>query len=199
MRIFVSSAFLVAMLATCNFAQALGTVTASSTAPVINGADIAQLNTTGAFDADGDRSDIWDDRPAQGQTFTTSSSPGKFVLDAITLQSRNAELNRDFAVRIGTISGTNLVPIRTEVGDRLASFVVEDYITFALESPLDLQPNTLYGFDWATPDTGGFITNSNADSLYSGGSAYSSGDDGIGVAAITLHNDPNGLDRTAER
>ncbi|MBI1369253.1 MAG: hypothetical protein GC162_11450 [Planctomycetes bacterium] len=77
------------------------TVTASLTAPTVDGADQAYLpgNIDDAFNIDGDGNTangnsgandgstyIANDRPAMGQTFTTGSNPLGYTLDAVTLR-----------------------------------------------------------------------------------------------------------------
>lgn len=56
----------------------------STTAPTIDGADIAQL--VGGQTANNDYTAIWSDRPRQGQSFTTTSGAWIYQLQAITLK-----------------------------------------------------------------------------------------------------------------
>jgi hypothetical protein len=81
------------------------TVTVSSTAPTVDGADIA--NNNGAVDAGGDLGHIWSNRPLQGQTFTTGNNVGGYLLNAVTLQNLNNTVTSSpvFEVTVGSISG----------------------------------------------------------------------------------------------
>jgi fibronectin-binding autotransporter adhesin len=162
-------------------------MTTSATAPVTDGADIFMLNTTGAYDIGGDQGHLWSNRAAQGQTFTTGSDAGGYMLNAITLQDRNnAGTSGTFTIRVGTVSGTDFTQIASEIAASVSDYVAWDYFTATLDTPISLLPNTVYGFDFGV-DGPGFVTNNNVDTEYAGGSAYSSGAGGIGDATITLH------------
>jgi hypothetical protein len=189
------------LLATC-CAVALGalgsqataaTLTASSAAPVVNGADIANLNSVGEFDPGGPTGHIWSDRPIQGQTFTTAAG-GPFFLNSVSLQNEENTVNNStalFTVRLGTIAGNTFTPVISETATAPASYVPNDYMTFSFTNPVALTPNTLYGFDFGTNGSG-FTTWNNADSTYPGGTAYSTGANGVpNNAALTF----NGIDR----
>ncbi len=167
-------------------------ITKSATAPTVDGADIAQLNSAGSYDIGGNQGHIWSNRPAQGQSFMTGSNPGGYTLNAITFQTRQAvNHNSIFQTRVGTISGTAFTQTYTEDFTKIG-FSANDYITTTFTTPQSLSPDTLYGWDWGT-DGSGFITNNNADTNYAGGSAYSSdGPGGFGGASITLHNGAGG-------
>lgn len=168
------------------------TVTASSTPPAINGADIANLGTpgpmAGAFDpantgccGGGDGGHIWSNRPIQGQTFTTGSHAGGYELRAVTLQNEENTVTNNtagFTVRVGTISGNTFTQVRSEFANNPVSYVPNNFITFTFSQPVLLSPNTVYGFEWDASGSG-FTTYNNADTLYTGGQGYSSGGGGV--------------------
>ena len=100
-------------------ADTIGTITASATAPTVDGADIANLGTpTSLDDTNGV---IWYDTAVRGQTFTTGSNAAGYDLDAITVRSYSSQwgvnLGHDpvgfgpFSVQVGTISGTTLTQL----------------------------------------------------------------------------------------
>ena len=168
---------------------AAATISVSNSAPTVDGADIAMLITTGSFDIGGNEGHIWTNRPAQGQTFLTGSNAAGYTLNAVTLQSRQSNNHSGtFPVRLGTISGTSFTEVSSEAFDKVA-YSGNDYLTATFTTPITLTANTLYGFDWGSAVDGGFITNNNVDTGYTGGSAYSSGTGtGLGDATITLRN-----------
>ena len=172
-------------------------ITISATAPTPDGDDISMLNAVGQYDIGGNQGHIWFNRPVQGQSFTTGSNPGGYLLNAVTLQNLNNTIatSPTFTLRVGTISGTAFTSFGGATGVP-ASYVPLDFLTFNLDSSIPLSPNTLYGFDWGS-NAQGFVTVNNADSNYPGGSAFSSGSGGVGNTAITLHEGaaPNHGDR----
>jgi len=164
----------------------------SATAPTINGADIAMLNVTGQSDAGGDQGHIWSNRPIQGQSFTTGSNTTGYDLSSITLRNFNNTINNNTAtwtVRIGELSGTVLSPFASENSNNTISYVPGNYLTFAFASPVHLDPNMIYGFDWDTSGNG-FVTANNVDLNYLGGTGYSTGSGGVPAAngSVTLRN-----------
>jgi len=150
-----------------------GTVSASSSPPAVDGADIANL--TGSTDIGGAQGHIWFNRPAQGQSFTTSNHTAGYLLNAITLQnlSNSVPSSGLFTVQVGTLSGTTLTPLSIGAALFPTSYSPGDYITFRFADPVYLDPNQLYGFDWGTTGSG-FVTANSAD-IFLGGGAYSSG------------------------
>ena len=142
----------------------------------MDGADIAMLNTTGAFDTGGNEGHIWANRPVMGQTFTTLGDAG-YTLTSATLQNRNNTINNNVAtwtLRVGTVSGNTFSPIATETSNNSISYAPLDYLTFTFASPVALSANTVYGFDWTTTGSG-FVTENNVDSNYAGGTNFRSG------------------------
>jgi MYXO-CTERM domain-containing protein len=157
------------------------TMSVSSTAPTVNGADIAQLNVTGHLDPGGDEGHVWSNRPLQGQTFTTGSNPAGYLLNSVTMVNEENTVSNNtatFEVRIGTVLGTVFAQVGTETSNNAFSYVPNDYITFNYTVPVALLPNTVYGFMWDTSGSG-FTTWNNANTEYPGGEAFSSGGGGV--------------------
>lgn len=183
----------VASLLTCGAAQA-AVISVSSSAPTVDGADIAQLS--GSTDAGGDQGHVWSNRPLHGQSFTTGSFAGGYTLNAVTLKNLNSSNggSSSWSVRVGPIDGSNVLnPSVSEVaGGSGVNMVGNTFVTWALDTPLGLTPNTLYGFD-VFPSGSGFISANNSGDAYAGGTAFSSG--GVYPASppnpLTMH----GFDR----
>ena len=93
-----------------------GTMSVSGTAPVVDGQDIAMLNVAGQYDTGGNEGHIWNNRPVQGQTFTTPAAG--VTLNAVTLFNRSNSVTNNTAtwtVRVGTVVGTTFTPIDAEM------------------------------------------------------------------------------------
>lgn len=154
-------------------------MTVSNTAPIVNGADIAQL--VGGTDLGGDEGHVWSNRPIQGQTFTTLSSPGGYSLSAITFGTHSANFGNatspDWTVRVGTVSGNVFTPVYSENATGV-NIATNQFGTWSFANPVKLNPNTVYAID-VDPTGGGFVfANSNNPASYTGGTAYSSGSNG---------------------
>ncbi len=84
-----------------------------------------------------------------------------------------------FTIQIGTMSNsTTFIPIRTEVSSALGSGFPADscYLTWTLDTPQTLLPNTVYAFYVTTTASWlGMVTNTTTGSNpYAGGGAFSS-------------------------
>lgn len=155
------------------------TVSISTTAPTVDGADIA--NDNGAADAGGDQGHIWFNRPLQGQTFVTGSSAGGYQLNAVTMKNLNNSVSNspNFSVIVGTVAGTVLTQVGSTESAAAPAYAPNNYITFIFDTPLSLDANTTYGFLWDT-DGSGFVSVNNLDgATYAGGTAISSGGGGV--------------------
>lgn len=195
------------------------TITASSTAPTVDGADISTADsirdassntgwTLPGFDSADyaspytaqDATDLWGNRGALGQTFTTGSNVGGYELSSVTIQSVDTRTNVGaFTVRVGTISGTTFTSLRSETaGVALGAVSANGYVTATFDTVVTLAANTTYAFDFDLSGGGtvaGFRTVNNIASTYTGGEAYSSGyQAGGGVYADTDIRTPN-IDR----
>jgi len=161
------------------------TFSVSTTAPTVNGADIAMLTST---DADWGSSVIWGDRPARGMTFTTGGDAG-YTLNSITLQAAlDQGDNGDYTIRVGTISGTTFSAVFSETtGTVTVDVAVDDYVTFTFSTPVALAANTVYGIDVGRPGSGWHSYRNTDDSSYTGGSAYDSGSGAVGDGTISTY------------
>ncbi|MDW8038329.1 MAG: hypothetical protein RMI90_09835 [Thermoguttaceae bacterium] len=151
----------------------------STTAPTVDGADIAQL--VGGQTANNDYTAIWYDRPRQGQSFTTATSAWIYQLQAITLKHNYSPTNwtttGPWTIRIGVLDASNNLTVlhtETATGVNLGGNVV--YTTWTLNTPMRLRPNLVYAFDVFSSGNGMVTENSLAGSSpYPGGTAISSG------------------------
>ena len=161
--------------------KVLATMSVAAAPPTVDGADIAMLNSAGQFDPGGNEGHIWNNRPVQGQSFTTGSDPNGYTLTSFTLQNEentNGGNTATFTGRIGSVSGNTFNPIRVETSNNSIAYdTTNSYITFTFDNPVDLLPNTTYGFDLATTGAG-FTTWANDNSNYGGGEGYSTGANG---------------------
>jgi hypothetical protein len=181
-------------------------VSFSAKSPALGPDDIANL--TGAnnelnnvSDGDNDATYIADDRPIQGQTFTTGTNAAGYQLRSVTLRQVEHDtyaLVQDlkYTIRITQPADKTLEVIATETAEVAAS--VEGnfpsigeggdmgrgsgrFITFTLAKPVTLKPNTSYGFDIGGGNTRHFWqTDGTVQNAYAGGEAYSSGTAGVG-------------------
>lgn len=166
------------------------TLSSSTSWPAIDDADIYQLAYASMFlDSVAPQvSEVWADKPVQGQSFTTGSNPGGYLLNAITLACNNGILDgRTFNVQVGTFHDNgdetgSLVPIAT-YSTSTGSGLGTGFVTMTLSAPLALGANTHYGFDWSSTWSGGMILwnsyQSGNDNPYSGGGSYWSGANGV--------------------
>lgn len=150
----------------------------STTAPTVDGADIAQL--TGGQTANNDYTAIWFNRPRQGQSFTTSSTPGIYELRAITLKhnwSTTWTTTGPWTIRIGVLDASNnLTVLHTETATGINLGGNEVYATWTLATPVPLLRNVQYVFDVFSAGYGMVTENSPSGSNpYTGGTAVSSG------------------------
>ena len=112
------------------------TMSASLTAPAVDGEDIANYGiVTGtdkwwAEDSTGAGS-------AKGQTFTTSST--EVQLKALTYQitsTQKAEPTKKYVIRVGTVSGTAFTEIYSETATQSFTWNASEYMTWTLDSPV---------------------------------------------------------------
>jgi hypothetical protein len=164
-----------------------GTVTASAAAPVIDGEDLANLGTQTATDK------WWPENSAagaaKGQTFRTRNEALR--LKAVTYRiTTSVPGTKVYTIRIGTISGTTFTPVYTETATQTATWAANNYVTWRLDTPFILQPNTFYGVDVAlksstsTWQQGIPYISMTADE-FPDGVSYGSGTNGVGNTTIT--------------
>jgi alpha-galactosidase len=165
-------------------------MSASPSAPAVNGIDIANLTTITGTDkwfAENSAAGA-----AKGQTFTTGAVP--VLLKSITYQvtsSQKAEPTKQYAIRVGTISGTTFTQLHSETATQNFTWKGGEYMTWTLTNPVLLNPGTTYAIDvgmtsssssWTTGIPYINLTANN----YSGGQRYSSGTSGLGNATVAL-------------
>ncbi|MHC4097995.1 MAG: sialate O-acetylesterase [Planctomycetota bacterium] len=170
------------------------TMSASLTAPTVDSVDIANYGTVTGTDK------WWNDAKVsgypKGQTFTTGST--EVVLRALTYQitsTQKAEPTKTYVIRVGTVnvSAATFTQIYTETATQDFRWNASEYMTWTLDTPLLLSPNTEYGIDVGmTSSTSGWQTgipyiNRTADE-YAGGTRYMSGTTGLGLGDTTMNN-----------
>jgi hypothetical protein len=174
---------------------AVMSISPSANPPAVNNADIAQF-VIGSQVTAGDQNDaiyLFSDRPAQGQSFTTGSNPLGYTLDAVTFQhwagGGTFPGGNPLPVRITQLTGSVITVLHSESAPEtpFVNTADDEYVTFTLATPQLLAPNTTYGFDVGMT-LGGFAIQSNNADPYLGGTAYSSGDNGIGTLVADLRN-----------
>jgi len=177
----------------------------STTAPTLGPDDIANLTGAsggGSNVSSGDPNATYlaDDRPVQGQVFTSGANPSGYLLTAVTLRhvpySTYALVpDLTYTIRITRpLAGTALSVAATETAIVPASTpnnipTIDGgnsegpgsgrYVTFTFANPIALSPNATYGFDV----TGGtarhyWECDGTSSDAYSGGAAYSTGANG---------------------
>jgi hypothetical protein len=186
-------------------------VSFSAKAPTPGPNDIANLVGANAeinsvSDGDNDATYLADDRPVQGQTFTTGTNAAGYQLRAVTLREVKHETyalvpDLKYTIRITKPSDKTLEVIATEtaqaaatapgnfrsIGDGAEMGVGSGgFIAFTLDQPVTLKPNTTYGFDVGGGNTRHYWqTDGTASDVYAGGEAYSSGAAGVGCGTRT--------------
>jgi hypothetical protein len=181
------------------------TMSSSITAPDIGSLDIANYGAATGTDK------WWSDaatsgRP-KGQTFTTGSDPVK--LGAITYQivnTQKAEPTKEYVIRVSTVNRVDpgnsatwvLTPIHSETATQDFTWNpgtpdTSEYMTWTLDEPLLLSPDTEYGIDIGMTSstsvwqTGIPYLNRTGDA-YAGGTRYMSGTTGLGIGDTTMNN-----------
>ena len=143
----------VAMLALADSTQS-ATMSSSPTAPDIGSLDIANYVGT-SLDKWFCYAGEWASRPA-GQTFTTGSDPVKF--NAITYKiddTTHAAPEKGYTIRVCTVNrvdpGDSDTWVLTEVYSETAvqdfEWDLGEFMTWTLDTPVLLAPNTEYGID----------------------------------------------------
>jgi len=166
------------------------TMSASFSAPVIDGEDIASYGTQTGSDKWWPGSSTAYGNPGKtvGQTFTTGGMP--VVLNAFTFQivdDRAIEPTKEYTIRVGTVDGSTFTEIHTETATQdFATAENENWWTWTLDTPVLLSANTVYGVDvglnsstseWTTGIPYVKVT---ADE-YPDGTRFRSGTEGSGV------------------
>ena len=125
-----------------------GTMSASASAPAVNGFDIANLGTQTANDkfwAEGGNTDAGS---AHGQTFRTGSAA--LWLRSVTyktISSGTATPTKTYVIRIGKVSGTTFTSVHSETFTQTINWNGSQYMTWTFTSPVLLDGDTTYGLD----------------------------------------------------
>ena len=175
------------------------TVVFSSKQPAPGPDDIANLKgaskeAKNVNEGNNDATYIADDRPVQGQTFTTGSKTGGYVLRAITLREVPFDTyalvpDLTYTIRIIQPVEGKLTVLSTETATVAADAPGNfpsigdgndvgtgsgDFVTFVLEKPVTLKPDTTYGFDVSGgADRHYWQWDGTDKDVYTGGVAYS--------------------------
>ena len=177
-----SRAALAALLCLVTHQTQAALMSVSTTAPTVDGADIAQL--VGHTDPGGDSGHVWSNRPNQGQSFTTGSHAPGYNLTSVTMLARvdqGSTTSSNWDIRVGTVDGSNV--FGAEFNESATGVAIPNtggtsnpqWVTWTFDTSIMLDANTLYGFD-VFPSGGGFISLNNPGDVYAGGTAFSSGD-----------------------
>lgn len=181
-RTFFAAAVAGTTIAIAGASAHAATFSISTTAPTTDGADIANLDQSTRF-FDWGTSALWGDRPTRGQTFLVGGDD--VFVNSVTVQAGgNQAGNGTWILRIGSISGTSFTEITSESVTTTQDVLDEDYFTITLDNAVQLDANTLYGFDIGRQGSGFGIYN---NTTYADGTRYSSGSNAIGGATISTH------------
>ena len=163
------------------------TMSASSTAPVIDDADIANYGVVSGTDK-------WftgTDGAARGQSITTGGAAVR--LKAISYQvseGNGATPTKTYAIRVGKVTGSTFTPVYSESATQNFSWTGGQFMTWTFDTPVLLEPYTTYGIDvgmltsTSTWQTGIPYINVTADEN-AGGTSYTSGTSGVGTTSIS--------------
>jgi len=167
-------------------------MSASVTAPVVDGGDLANFGTIvnkDKFFADESGSVA---SRSHGQTVTTGDS--EMLLRAVTFQvgdGHKAEPTKEYVIRVGTVEGNSVKAVHSESATQSFTWNSLEYMTWTFDEPVPLSPNTLYGVDVVmTNSTSGWSTGIpyltvTADE-YTGGTRYLSETDAPGLMTYTI-------------
>ena len=188
-------------------------VSFSTLPPTPGRSDIANLSGADSENdnirnGDHDATYIANDRPIQGQTFTTGTNSAGYQLRSVTLRAVKHETyalvpDLKYTIRVTKPSADNLQVVASETAWVAAEApqnftTISDgaeigngsgaFITFTFEKPVTLKPKTTYGFDVGSGQTRHYWqTDGTASNVYTGGEAYSSGASGVGDDKLKLH------------
>lgn len=170
---------------------AAATMSASPSAPVVSGADIVNYGASTGTDK------WWAENntgagSVKGQTFTTGDEG--VLLNAITYQVTETQqglATKGYVIRVGTVSGEEFTEIHSETATQNFDWYGGEYMTWTLETPVELEANTIYAIDV------GMISSSSGwrsgipylnmtGNDYPGGQRYTSGQNGVGDAEMHL-------------
>jgi len=175
------------------------TMTSSTTAPTIDGQDIASYGTPTGQDKwwPDDTTSYGTPGKTVGQTFTTGSEGVR--INAITFQVRDGtQPTKTYAIRVGMVSGTTFETVASESAIQDFATAGNDYWTWTLDTPVFLFPDTVYGVDVglltssSSWETGIPYVHYTAD-VYPDGTRFRSGTEGYGIGDSSM------TDRSGDR
>ncbi|NNM30819.1 MAG: hypothetical protein HKO57_14970, partial [Akkermansiaceae bacterium] len=160
-------------------------MSASPTAPAVDGFDIANYGTVTGTDK------WWSENntgagSAKGQTFT--NGPAAVELRAVSYQvtsTQQAQPTKTYVVRVGTVAGTDFTEIHSETFTQNFAWNGGEYMSWTFDNPPLLLGNTTYAVDIGmTSSTSAWQTGipyiNVTSNDYPGGQRYSSGQNGVG-------------------
>ena len=166
-------------------------MSASTNAPPVNGADIANYGTITHTDK------WWSENntgagSVKGQTFTTGAL--KVLLKGITYQvteNQKAEPTKVYVIRVGSVFSNIFTVLHTETATQTFTWNGGEYMTWRLDTPVLLEANSIYGVDIGmTSSTSGWRTGipyiTYGGNEYAAGSRNTSGRSGIGEPILNL-------------
>lgn len=127
-----------------------GVVTFAATTPEVNDGDIANLTWTDTV-----TEKVYSDASNPGQSFTTGESPSGYLLKAFAIQINTtssvypAPTGRNYGVRVVSIGEdgvTSTIALETD-HIQTGSWKAGDWMTWTLDTPVLLDPESQYGID----------------------------------------------------
>lgn len=127
-----------------------GVVTFVATAPAVNNGDIANLTWTDTI-----TEKVYSDASNPGQSFTTGAGPSGYLLKAVAIQINTTSsvdpvpTGRNYSVRvisIGEDGVTSTIALETD-HIQTGSWKAGDWMTWTLDTPVLLDPESQYGID----------------------------------------------------
>jgi hypothetical protein len=173
-----------------------GTFSSSTSAPVVNPSDIANMAAQTATDKwfFQTANEVNPSDAAKGQTFTTRGAP--ILLKALSYKIGSGNLKAaptTWTVRVGTLSGTTFTQLASETFSQTANTQSGAWMTWRFTTPVLLAANSTYAIDvgmrsGTTWQTGiPYISYSGNVTTQGVGTYYDSGDLGVGGATVTLN------------
>ena len=183
------SALIFTALAT-TFNQA-AEVSASPTAPVVDGGDIANYTAVTTTDKWWAENSVGTGS-AKGQTFTTGSL--KVLLKSITYQISTTQMatgTKTYKIRVGSVLGNVFTELHSEFATQTFTWNSSEYMTWTLDTPVLLDANSVYGIDVGlVSSTSGWRSGipyiNVTGNGYADGWKYHSGRVGVGTPQMVL-------------
>ncbi len=144
------SFLLFSALSVCVSLADAGEVTFTGTAPAVNGGDIANLAWT-----DTATEKVYSDASNPGQSFTTGDNQGGYLLKSFAIQTNTTSsidpvpTGRNYGVRVISIDENGVTTTIALETDHIQTGAWEagDWMTWTLDTPVLLDPDSVYGID----------------------------------------------------